>query len=298
MTRSAGISYYASGFPKGSNIGKAIDKMQGNDRKVVGESKDRIDFSKSKDGSFYNDAWQDKDYINVPITQGNSDWEGWSSNLKPASEFIIMARKPIEASTIAKNCLKHGVGAINIDASRISYNGEGPNTNGRYPSNVIFDEEMAKELDKQSGISKSNGHWAKCKVTGYGKFGGGKTEYFGVGKKDKSLGGASRYFYVAKASKTEKNAGCDKNNHPCVKPISLLEYLITMVTPAGGTVLDFFMGSGSCGIAAQNLGFDYIGIEKEKHYFNISVKRIAWWKEEMEKEADLLYDIFSERNNG
>lgn len=266
--------HYANGMPHGNNIGKAIDKKLGTERKVIGKKYRMKDY---KTGMF--DCGKDR--IDLPITKGNSIGEGMNTNLKPATELIIMARKPIEKGlTIAENFMKWGVGGINIDDCRIEHNedlttnpkpgkldtqGMGwgfkrmPRDNSaRYPANVIFDEEMGKILDQQQE-------------------------------------GASRFFYVPKENKRNKNAGCESvNNHPTVKSIKLLEYLITMITPEGQTVLDPFMGSGSTGISALNLGFDYIGIEKEKEYFEIAEKRIAYWKEEKSKQDDLNYDIFSE----
>lgn len=383
MTRSAGISYYASGFPHGQNIGKAVDKLQGNDREIVGVNK-RMKDTKT---TFF-DCGTDR--VDLDVTKGNSEWEGYNTNLKPATELIIMARKPIEKGlTIAKNCLKHGVGAINIDGCRIgttdkinscrhpNINGgkacggkeyyeraEGvwnPSDKGRYPANVIFqcicDQVIpgeqgegrtgekggcggivntgstpdhvgywyndtnpihtnpncpCYELDRQSGVSKSP---KETKKTAMNVQPGGDGHTMSKGWKERIIqghgdsGGASRFFkniendidrfkYCPKAGKKEKNAGLDdlKNTNPCVKPIKLLEYLITMITPPGGVCLDFFMGSGSAGIAAQNCGFDYIGIELDQHYYDIAVKRIAYWKEELEKEADLNQDIFKQHD--
>ena len=155
-----------------------------------------------------------------------------------------------------------------------------------------------------------NGHWAKTKVTGFGEFGGGKSEYFGVGEKDKSKAGASRFFYCAKASKSERNLGCEemeekekryratangtgetsknmerftsvmKNNHPTVKPIKLMEYLIKLVSKECATVLDPFLGSGTTGIACAKLNRKFIGIEKEEEYIKIAEARIKPFKEQ------------------
>jgi site-specific DNA-methyltransferase (adenine-specific) len=201
------------------------------------------------------------------------------------------------------------------------------NTEGRFPANIILDEEAGKLLDEQSGPT-SQGHWSKTKTTGFGEFGNGSSTYEGVGPKDKNKEkqGASRFFYCPKVSKKERNAGLDnmedrdrpgqtdkglyssspycidcgktvngtndhtnceegleykqsttttKNHHPTVKPIKLMEYLIKLVTPKGGVVLEPFMGSGSTGIAAKNLGMSFIGIEKEQEYFDIAKQRIG-----------------------
>jgi site-specific DNA-methyltransferase (adenine-specific) len=179
-------------------------------------------------------------------------------------------------------------------------------TEGRFPANIILDEEAGRVLDEQSGPT-SQGHWSKGKTTGFGEFGGGKTTYEGVGPKDKNKdkGGASRFFYCPKVSKKERNAGCDdleevqmdesrkegnpggdnprnrgvnkaKNNHPTVKPIDLMAYLCRLITPPNGIVLDPFMGSGSTGIAALREGFRFCGMEQDKNYFEIAEKRIQW----------------------
>jgi DNA modification methylase len=258
---------------------------------------------------------------------------GWGTALKPASEHWILVRKKCSEKTVAANVLKYGTGGINIDASRIGiavsdphlrHNtvinkddgdvfmgnlriGEGPNHGpthqGRFPANLVLDEEAAAMLDEQSGdLGKSAGGNSKNvgnKV--YGKYEDDlDRKPCGFGDK----GGASRFFYVAKASKKDRNEGleglplvekktlndytspsegrtADKNGspqqnfHPTVKSTKLMEYLITLVTPPNGTVLDPFMGSGSTGKAAKRLGFKFIGIEKNEEYFNISQKRIV-----------------------
>jgi DNA modification methylase len=232
-------------------------------------------------------------------TKGNSEWEGWGSSLKPAHEPICMARKPLSEKSIAENVLKHGTGGINIDGCRIGsevrttpihsddvkddttmfglhktiQHHREETTEGRFPANIIFDEEAGKLLDEQSGPT-SQGHWSKTKTTGFGEFGNGSSTYEGVGPKDKNKEkqGASRFFYCPKVSKKERG---DSNTHPTVKPQKLMEYLITLVTPKGGIVLEPFMGSGSTGIAAKNLGMSFIGIEKEQEYFDIAKQRIG-----------------------
>lgn len=177
--------------------------------------------------------------------------EGIGTNLKPAIEPIILARKPLDG-THKENFEKWGTGGLNIDKSRVEINNETVpinklekwsgfgqekrpdykqeiNIKGRWPSNVILDEEI-------SGLLK---------------------DY-------------SRFFYVAKASRKEKELGA----HPTMKPIKLMEYLIILVTPENGIVLDPFMGSGSTGVACKNLGFNFIGIESNKDYFELAYKRI------------------------
>jgi len=214
------------------------------------------------------------------------DFKGWGTALKPANEPICLARKPLEKGlTVAENVKRWGTGALNIDGCRVgtemiqggragrhgesSFNvsiGEKqPMHQGRWPANIILDEQAAD-----------------------------------------LLGEPSRFFYVAKASKKERNAGLEgmptkewkdqgyrdnesthlspragagrtspnQNHHPTVKPIKLMEYLLKLIVPPNGTVMDPFMGSGSTGVAAKNLGFEFIGIEMNEEYFEIAKKRI------------------------
>jgi DNA modification methylase len=338
---------YGSGFPKSMNIGKAMDKVQGNEREVVGKKGGKIDFSKTKKGdtSFYETAWDDKDYVELEITKGNSPYEGWGTALKPAHEPIVMARKPLSEKTVVNNVLEWGTGGINIDASRVgtddtrskaSMTALGQNSgwnkhsnkeviagseSGRFPANIIFDEEAGKILDEQSGISKSTGGRSGNKEgvgqNGiYGQYSGEvKDGNPGLG----DTGGASRFFYCPKTSKTDRNEGLEdfkgkqigtynahssdleiyggsslgaasmsgnnkmpqpkQNFHPTVKPTDLMLYLIRLVTPTGGTTLDPFMGSGSTGKAAVRGGFDFIGIEREKEYIEIAEARIQYEKD-------------------
>lgn len=289
---------YGSGFPKSHNIGKAIDKIQGNEREVVGKERSG---KTSKAFNDYEYRIEDEIYSTsgeYDKTKGQSDWEGWGTALKPAHEPICMARKPISEKSIAENVLKHGTGGINIDDCRIGsevrttpihsndvkddttmfglhktiQHHREETTEGRFPANIMFDEEAGKLLDEQSGPT-SQGHWSKTKTTGFGEFGNGSSTYEGVGPKDKNKDkqGASRFFYCPKVSKKERGDG---NIHPTVKPIKLMEYLIKLVTPKGGVVLEPFMGSGSTGIAAKNLGMSFIGIEREEEYFEIAKQRI------------------------
>lgn len=254
------------------------------------------------------------------------DRQGWGTALKPANEPIVVARKPLEKGlTVAQNVLKYGTGALNIDGSRIatddklgrevyqtqswkntSTNGVGSQNDdwkmGRWPANVIFDEVAAEMLDEQSGVLKSGelkGYRAK-ESTNIAMSGKNYSRSFT--KSTKSEGGASRFFYVAKASKSEKNAGLEEmplvesgiksdsgrgfsesdpykkilnqNFHPTVKPVKLMQYLIKLVTPLNGIVLDPFMGSGSTGVAAKGLGFGFVGIERDAEYFKIAETRI------------------------
>jgi site-specific DNA-methyltransferase (adenine-specific) len=259
----------------------------------------------------------------------SGEWQGWGTALKPALEPIVVARKPITEGTIAANVNKWGTGALNIDESRIGRaegdnssagnrtatfgtqdtqsGGDGSggweqNSSGRWPANIILDKYTAELLDEQSG-QVGNGwkkNYGKEDYAGRqyagGSFGGGG--YSGTNTYADS-GGASRFFYVAKATKTDRSEGLGdlplrksdqrsevaagiwadmeapkQNFHPTVKPTTLMEYLIKLVTPPGGTVLDPFTGSGSTGKAAILNGFGFIGIEMTEDYVPIIEGRL------------------------
>lgn len=337
---------YGSGFPKSLNIDKAIDKAAGAEREVVGTK----DVGPDIRGNNYKRDHGERMIadITAPATEDAKRWQGWGTALKPANEPIVLARKPIEKGlTVAENVLKWGTGALAIDACRIGSSKRHPGnytatndkrtsqqfgaidrsqfdaTQGRWPANVIFDEDSARVLDAQSGVSKSTG----------GK--GGASKNFALsgseGTRESSAnvgglgdsGGASRFFYVAKCSKRERNAGLEgmpvkpglekcltpmsdprmdrpqerrpnQNHHPTVKPIKLMEYLIKLITPPNGVVLDPFMGSGSTGCAAVKLGFAFIGIEREAEYLEIAKRRIEHWQAdepELEDPDQLVFDV-------
>ncbi len=239
------------------------------------------------------------------------EWDGWGTALKPASEHWILVRKPLSEPTVAKNVLKHGTGGLNIDASRIdvvdqdkvvaNWNREtctdmrsGNYGNGiasgvelkttapqgRFPANLVLSHNedcegecaescAVKMLDEQSGILKSGKieRHHKLAQNSWKQSSGLTTGLESYGDSGK----ASRFFYCAKASKRDRGEG---NVHPTVKNTKLMEYLIRLITPPGGTVLDPFMGSGSTGVAAKRLGSGFVGIEKEVEYFEIASKRL------------------------
>jgi DNA modification methylase len=231
----------------------------------------------------------------------DGDWHGFGTALKPANEPAVLARKPL-SGTVADNVMTWGCGALNIDGCRVGsegYTKGGQNravafigknglgekqprcdgTQGRWPANVIFDEEAAQMLDEQSGVLRSGGkpiNTSPKKSSGiYGKYNGYISSHY------TDIAGASRFFYVAKASKAEREAGLDgdserANHHPTVKPITLMRYLVRLVTPPGGTVLDPFMGSGSTGCAAMLEAMSFVGIELNQEYVEIARKRIEF----------------------
>jgi len=297
-------------FPKSHNISKAIDKVQGGNVKVgkafkvAGEYGDRDLRDPEIQGASRDEMRHQAD------TDDAKKWQGWGTALKPTVEPIVLARKPVEG-TIAENVLDHGVGGLNIDATRVGTdvititNGKGfagsfeggVNNNGgsqhvgRWPANLVIDEATAEELDQQSGISKP-------KAGRTGKVGGQqglyknghKADYVSTWVKDAG-GGASRFFYVARASKSDRNEGLDIiNNHPTVKPTALMQYLIRLITPDNGVVLDPFTGSGSTGKAAILENKRFIGIELTADYLPIIEGRLQHAVETMTTKGDDLFE--------
>lgn len=321
---------YGSGFPKSLDISKAIDKAAGAEREVIGTkiaSPKGISGAESRTDSAagaYGGESKEID-ITAPATPEAQQWEGWGTALKPAFEPVVVARKPL-IGTVAENVLTYGTGGLNIDGSRIrradgdnsaagnrtatfgtqetQSGGDGSggweqNDSGRWPSNVILDPYTAELLDEQSGITKSG---AAGKKSSSGFPGGGYDGEYSIPYGD--TGGASRFFYVAKASNRDRNEGLEElplgeskfgnqketvdgslnskhrgaprqNFHPTVKPTDLMRYLVKLVTPPGGVVLDPFTGSGSTGKAAILEGFDFIGIELTEEYLPIIKGRLA-----------------------
>ena len=274
---------YGSGFPKSHNIGKAVDKLQGNKREVLGTEKRLMQPSNSMGGGVDGAKMGER-----TISKGNSQWEGWGTALKPAHEPIVMARKPFNTS-VAENVLTHGTGGINIDDCRVGTDG----------GTKKIDTENCRESLGKYGDGLNGG---KVQSLNEGRFPAniihdGSEEVLEVFQE------SSRFFYCAKASKAERNMGLDhyeekqvtdgnirtnqdtartfgdnsakrKNYHPTVKPIKLMEYLVKLVTPKEGIVLEPFAGSGTTLIACKQQGFNYIGIEREQEYCDIAEARL------------------------
>jgi site-specific DNA-methyltransferase (adenine-specific) len=291
-----------SGFPKSHNIGKAIDKEFG----TVYPKNTILSKNKSMSGANYT-----RHTIEIQNELAKK-WEGWGTALKPAHEPIVVARKPI-TQTVAKNVLEYGTGALNIDGCRIESNdvenikpfgsmptnktdGKGFSrpwmndkekvlekqnaaleklkTMGRWPANVIHDgsDEVVSQFPDSNGSGPARKLKRNPKPYQEG-WGMNKNAGDIVELPDGGSGSAARFFYCAKASKADRDEG---NNHPTVKPTDLMRYLCRLVTPKGGVVLDPFMGSGSTGKAALLEGFKFVGIEREKEYYEIAQKRIEY----------------------
>jgi site-specific DNA-methyltransferase (adenine-specific) len=283
---------YGSGFPKSHNISIGIDKAAG--------------AMQHRGVRFENSGLrrQGDDVPNPtgapahePVTPEALKWQGWGTALKPAFEPIVVARKPL-IGTVAANVLEWGTGGLNIDASRIGTeqvtintfdNGAKPfgdavgepftsrHSVGRWPANIILDPYTAELLDEQNDASrffyivKANKRDRNEGLEGFREvqtIGGGRL--IAEMREDGSFETASaggKYGSI-KAKQT--------NFHPTVKPTALMEYLIKLVTPEGGTVLDPFTGSGSTGKAALLNGFNFIGIELTEEYLPIIEGRLKW----------------------
>ena len=283
---------YGSGFPKSLDVSKAIDKAAGAEREVVGHA-DPSDPRTAMARKVYGNHMQDGAGEGVPITAPSTDaakqWDGWGTALKPGWEPCVVARKPL-AGTVAENVQAHGTGAVNVDGCRIGTEGgcagagagarvygDGLNGTfaqpvpglGRWPANVAFDEQAAAMLDAQSGVTTSGAAGAK----GTSGFAEGYDGEYSVPYGD--TGGASRFFYTAKASRADRSTNGANNTHPTVKPTDLMRWLVRLVTPPGGVVLDPFAGSGSTLVAARAEGVRSIGIEREDEYAQIIAARLS-----------------------
>ena len=323
---------YGSGFPKSHDVSKAIDKAAGAEREVVGPSRANVR-SDIKYGG--NDPSHNHGRlgavthppITAPATDAARQWSGWGTALKPAWEPIIVARKPL-CGTVAENVLTHGTGGINVDECRVGiaagdqkseggrvllrhqeksgYGGGWGTTTanlndgiGRWPANLIHDG--SEEVVGLFPETKTGGQVPEASVNRNTSFECGLHRQFPHAYTGDS-GSAARFFYCAKASKSDRDEGCEglsskpvgvwggeeddlsegkkrvlpaKNHHPTVKPTALMRYLCRLVTPPGGIVLDPFTGSGSTGKAAVFEGFDFVGIEREAEYVEIARARIA-----------------------
>ena len=245
----------------------------------------------------------------APSTDEAKQWDGWGTALKPAHEPIMVARKPLSEKTVIDNVLKWDVGGININDSRIEFsenddprigknykhnakaglengshkdNASGQeqllhNPQGRFPANIIFDEEAGQLLDEQSGTLKSGKNATRKNPDAKGYHGN-----WGTGQEMTTYGdsgGASRFFYCAKANKKDRTENNQiENNHPTVKPTDLIKYLIRLVTPKNGICLDVCEGSGThikacLQLTKEDYPVQYIGFENEKESFNISINR-------------------------
>lgn len=270
---------YFSGFPKSMDVSKVFDKREGAERKVIGVGnvnckylergepcRGHADSERSQNGITYHTP------ITAPATELAKKWGGWGTALKPAHEPIIVVRKPLEG-TVCNNVERWGTGAINVDGCRIgdgydrasgglrkakhaenepsfslAMNQDKRPTGGRFPANIVTTE--------------PDTFWSKyCDITA-------------------AQGNVTPQELSKKASKRDRNSDwrgeeiASRNSHPTVKPTELMAWLVSLVTPPGGTVLDPFAGSGSTLVAAKREGFGFIGIEREPEYIKIANQRL------------------------
>lgn len=292
---------YGSGFPKSLDVSKAITGTQrgygGNSgairRATMGDGYVESGRQGNRDGAGRRDTGLNAHALD--LTPDAEQWQGWGTALKPAFEPVVVGRKPL-VGTVAANVLTHGTGALNIDGCRIegAYQspaggepvttndvygsglgvGRGAHDRGRWPANVVLDESQAQALDEQSGALTSGKMQpthteAARSVYGQNASGGYTTmETYG------DTGGASRFFYVAKADASERPR-VNGTAHPTVKPLALMRWLVRLVTPPGGTVLEPFAGSGTTVEACIVEGFHCIAIEREADYLPLIEARIA-----------------------
>jgi site-specific DNA-methyltransferase (adenine-specific) len=247
---------YGSGFPKSHDVSKAIDKAAGAVRDVLGEKRAGLARKARAGGemaggepSFEHLRRAD---ITAPATEDAATWEGWGTALKPAWEPIVLARKPL-IGTVATNVLRFGTGALNIDACRVESDMPRPdrvkigaNSNGIYGNGL----NNSRAVD-----DTTRGRWpANLVHDGSGEV----VSFFPL----EIAGSAARFFYTAKADADDRIG----SKHPTVKPVDLMQWLVRMVTPPGGIVLDPFAGTGTTAEAAWREGMRCILVERETDY--------------------------------
>lgn len=286
---------YGSGFPKSHDVAKGIDRHLGAKREKVRVDAREVRNPKAtgagRDGTEgatrpWIEAALQAGYHEVdgdqPATEAAADWQGWGTALKPACEPWVFARKPLIGS-VAENVLAHGTGGLNIDACRVGDDvlpeitaGQArigtferdvmvtPERKGRWPANVIHDgsdEVVSAFPESASGAMKAGTKRAaqdEPRSVVYGVYGGNTTSV----DIQASAGSSSRFFYSAKADGEDRFA----SKHPTVKPVNLMQWLVRLVTPKGGVVLDPFAGSGTTGEAAWREGMHAVLIEREADY--------------------------------
>jgi DNA modification methylase len=278
---------FGSGFPKSLDVAQAIDRAAGATRDVGSAGRDRVAHLRGGRYAGGPAGFSTERGTNLtgiagpPVTDDAARWDGWGTALKPGFEPIVLGRKPL-AGTVAANVLAYGTGGLHIDACRVdgdrveqpytvtrwksgaTLNRDGgtwkrgdvdaPTISstlppGRWPPNVVLDQSQAADLDAQTGT--------------------------GPGGSDSAAGGVSRFFptfrYEAKAPASERPRLPDGTTHSTVKPLGLTRWLVRLVTPPAGTVLDLFLGSGTTAEACLIEGFTFIGIDRKEEYLRLTV---------------------------
>lgn len=303
--RDAIMWHYGSGFPKSHDVSKGIDRAAGAEREVVGRTNRKVGPQGTRcvaglhgSSTFRENPDNPGNLETAPATDAARQWAGWGTALKPATEIICLARKPL-IGTVAANVLAHGCGGLNIDGCRVEteearpwreaavpLSGDGSQiygdfakegsravgdtTLGRWPANLIHDgsEEVLEAFPDAPGQQRFVGaeHGDRDSVNCYGDY-GPRTDTAPRG----DIGSAARFFYTSKADATDRL----QSKHPTVKPVDLIRYLCRLVTQPGGHVLDPFAGSGTTGMAAMAEGFNATLIEREAEYVADIRRRVA-----------------------
>lgn len=263
---------YGSGFPKGQNVSAAIDKILGFERKEVGKSHCGLGAGQFTQAVGVNGGYGFKNEFAVtePATDAARQWNGWNTQLKPAIEPIVLARKPM-SDTVAQCVLDHGTGALNIDRCKIGTTGG--QTTRRIKSKTSSGSGVYQFNNGEVGSQTMNGGFIKKQVDGRhpaNLIHDGGNEVVNLLPND-----AARFFYSAKADSDDRPHGKGATVHPTVKPLDLMQYLVRLVCAPGGWVLDPFMGSGSTGCAAIAEGMRFVGIEQSQEYADIAVGRLV-----------------------
>ncbi len=304
---------YSSGFPKSHNVSKSIDRKAGAKREVVatrpltGNGKTmRSGFHQPDGTGAGNTVMQDVFEITAPATDAAQQWDGWGTALKPANEPIVVARKPLNG-TVAESVQQHGTGAMNIDSARIDMGDEYD------PDKVQRQQHSAGAIDGAFGAASLVGK----EIPTYNAKGRWPAN---VIANELMVEDWVKYFFTPKASRAERNAGLDAlelkhtdfggggkpgsgfnevthgkapapapNNHPTVKPLALMRYLVRLVTPPNGTVLEPFAGSGTTLVAAVLEGFNAIGCELTPDYLPIIEGRVQWAREQHHNQPSTLF---------
>lgn len=278
------------GFPKSLNISKQLDRMAGAEREVIGISNNGIAGGTGQhNGQNDSYGYLGEYSITKPATPEAQKWDGWGTALKPSYEPAILARKPISEANIAQNVLKWGTGGINVDACRFAYGDDcwvGPQTDESHQWNLkkngirdAFAEQPDNTLRVDLSSYKPSGRWPaniyQCPKPPR------RQKEAGLEHLESSGGGSLGF--GQDGSLDGRNQPIVKNIHPTVKPIKLMRWLVRLVTPPGGTVLDPFLGSGTTAAAAIQEGFDVVGCELTEKYWPIIEGRtehaIKQWKQ-------------------
>ena len=259
--RDAIMWHYGQGFPKSLDISKAIDKAAGAKRKIIGEPS----YSRGRAKQAYSQTRRvSYDYppqsLTAPATDLAKKWDGYGTALKPATEILCVARKPLSEKTVVANVLKHSTGALNIDGCRIGTTKRVPGSLSTTP-NKVYGKGLGgyRQTGKEGGHNPNVGRWPA------------NVCHDGSDEVVSLFGSAARFFYCAKANEKDR-AG---SKHPTVKPLALLQWLIRLVTPENGIVLDPFAGTGTTAQAAVMENCFCVLVEQSAEYRADIIKRMG-----------------------